>query len=125
MKPLFHFDPVLMINFWFFVGWTPTATTKYLRKHWNFDDIGFERKCGRCIEFDNDRGKHAIVIWTRSKPKGAYEIGTLAHECVHATNMAFSARNVRLDLENDETQAYFTAHLVRVGLGMKVLKNGP
>ena len=30
----------------------------------------------------------------------------VAHECVHAVNMVFESKGVRLDLKNDEPQAY-------------------
>lgn len=123
-KPLFYYDPVLMVNFWFFINWPPDKCEKFCRKHWNFDDIGFEGRAGRCIEFDNGKGKHAIAVWTRFPPRGAQHLGTIAHECVHAANMAMSSRKIKLDFDNDEYQAYLTGHLVRVSLGMKARLDG-
>jgi len=37
-----------------------------------------------------------------------------AHECVHASNFIFRAHGQKLDLKNDETQAYMMSHLMEM-----------
>jgi len=38
--------------------------------------------------------------------------GVISHEAVHAANMIFQARDIKLDLNNDEPYAYFVEAIV-------------
>lgn len=123
-KPIYYFDATWSMNFWFFMGWTPESTEKYLAGQWQFDSLHFSGKAGQCIEFDNGKGKSAIVIWLREKPNSKDYLGILCHECVHAPHFLLRRRGVKADFDNDELEAYLTGHLMRIGLGMKVRSNG-
>lgn len=117
-KPISFYDETLSLNFWFFLGWSPQDFHKYCSGYFSYDpsEIELEKNGGYCIEFASKKGNHAIVIWTKEKPVKPYYIGTLAHECVHAVNIAFNCRGIKPDLENDEHQAYLVTALVRRAL---------
>lgn len=111
-KPKYYFDETWMENFWFFLGWKPKDCERYLQKHWNFETLCLNGS-GKTIEFVNEKGKAAIVIWTDKKPIDPMSISVLAHECVHAVHMALNRRGVKADFDNDEVEAYLVAKLMR------------
>jgi hypothetical protein len=122
-KPIWFYDEVYQLNFWFMLGWKPKDVDAYLRDYFIFDDLKMETKEGMCIHFVKNDGGQAIVIWTRTKIDSPKAHGVLAHECVHAANMCFASRGVEPHLENDEPQAYLVAALVRRALGFDYKKN--
>lgn len=123
MKPAWHYDETFQENYWFFLGWPIQETEKYLRKYFEFT-LTLESKAGTCIEFQKDNGTRLIAIWMQKKPKGAYWLGTLAHECIHAANMTLKHKGVHPDFEDDETQAHLASAIFGKALGWNY-KKGP
>ncbi len=52
-------------------------------------------------------GIHIFFVFSHNP-----SLGIIAHECVHAANMTFKYHGIKLDVENDEHQAYYTESLV-------------
>lgn len=68
-------------------------------------DAGFN--CSAYTERDkNKRCTYWLVI---KKSKLSHAL--IAHEVVHLVNLIFIDRGIKLDINNDETQAYFTEWL--------------
>ena len=57
-----------------------------------------------CVFRTMESGKYFINVFFKETPS----IKTMVHESIHAVNDIFKYRHVKLDLENDENQAYFT-----------------
>lgn len=55
------------------------------------------------------------VIWIRR----ADDLGSLAHECVHAANFTLQLRGVKADFDNDEPLAYLVGNLMDAALSKK------
>lgn len=108
MKPKYYYDECWRMNFWFFLGWKPSDTEKYLKKHWQFDSLNWDRDA-KTIHFDDEKGKQCIAIWLKDKKN----IPALAHECVHAVHMCLDSRGVKPMFDNDEIEAYLTETLMR------------
>lgn len=51
-----------------------------------------------------DTGDFGELIWLHTIEKATLPI--IAHECMHACNAILAASDVKLDSDNDETQAY-------------------
>lgn len=51
-----------------------------------------------------DDGSSEFIIAFKGKP----EVSLIVHEAIHLVNAIFRYRGVKLDLKNDELQAYFT-----------------
>lgn len=58
-------------------------------------------------DFVRDQGHNVLIIFSRGVSHG-----TIAHEVVHAVNATFSYHGMKLDVHNDEHQAYYTGALV-------------
>lgn len=54
---------------------------------------------------EKDDSYSEYVVAFNRKPKGF----VIAHECVHLVNHIFSDRGIRVDIYNDEPQAYLTS----------------
>lgn len=54
-----------------------------------------------------DGGQAILFVWTRNK-----DYSVIAHECLHATNYALNNIGYKLDLKNDEVQAYILSKLI-------------
>ncbi|KAA2223033.1 hypothetical protein [Chryseobacterium sediminis] len=54
---------------------------------------------------DCHMGYSRYVVCFKDRPKNS----VIAHECVHLVNKLFKDRGQRLDIENDEAQAYMTS----------------
>jgi hypothetical protein len=59
-------------------------------------------------------GYHIVVVAinTEINQNPEYLVDTLAHEAVHATNLIFKHGNIKLDVNNDEPQAYLLGWFV-------------
>lgn len=80
---------------------TPKALARRVRK-----DVPGTPDCnaqGRMLSWWCD-GKFYIGIHASTAK-------TLAHECVHAKNEVYSFTGMKLDLNNDEAEAYLVGHL--------------
>jgi len=69
------------------------------------------------LGFAEQRGNHTLIFINLGKLKKNHKEGieyesevvaTIVHEAVHACNTIFINKGVKLDLRNDETQAYLT-----------------
>lgn len=58
-------------------------------------------------DFVVDNHFNVMLVFQR-----ATTYSVIAHECVHATNMTFQHHGMKLDLLNDEHQAYYVGYLV-------------
>ena len=111
-KPRFYFCETLKENFWFFIGWNEVDVIKYLRNYFSLIGVSLENRAGITIDF----GK-AKVIYINKNQRKVKLYAVLAHECVHAANMAFASRNITP--ANDELLAYYVEVLM-----IKALDNG-
>lgn len=66
-----------------------------------------EKTCATVLEFDDNR---FVIIFK----KDMFRLPHIIHEVVHVVNLTFKYAGVLPDLENDETQAYFTSELFRM-----------
>lgn len=119
LRPIHYYDQLLGENFLFFLGTDPDETEKFLAKTWKFTGPLFNDRAGVALEFRAPPNRNAIVVWTRVMPKSAKDLGTLAHECVHAAHMALSFHGVRPDFENDEVLCHLVGCLVRQAMVKK------
>lgn len=113
MKPNLYFDPLFKASFLFFLGWSESKITNYLKKKFNYDS-DFSVCDGKTIEIFED-GAPIILIWIRNKNS----IPELAHECVHAVNYVLGGKGVKANHEDDEIQAYYVESLIRFALRVK------
>jgi hypothetical protein len=125
VKPLYYRDDIFLENFWVFIDnkWDATATEKYLRNFFNFENLGFENAGGKTIEFYSEK-EHSgcIVIWIKPGLDEVNFQATLAHECMHATNFVLRKRGVPSGYDNDEIHCYYTSMLLRKILGQRKKK---
>lgn len=113
MKPAHYYNEFWRQNFYFFIGWEEKFFNGYLNKFYNVT-YDVNRIDGMCCQLINDeKGEDVICIWTKNKPTSPESISVLAHECLHAVNRCLDDRKYKLDLNNDETQAYFLTIILR------------
>jgi hypothetical protein len=72
------------------------------------------------LGLSQQRGQSTLIIINVERHKKIYSgnieieiIATIAHEAVHACNTIFESKGIRLDVNNDEPQAYFVDYLVK------------
>lgn len=58
--------------------------------------------------WDKRKERYEIVLPKKFNPSLS------AHECVHATNFIFRSHGQKLDIKNDEAQAYMMSHLMEM-----------
>lgn len=59
-----------------------------------------------------DVGDRAFIhLWLRDYPRKIRTLGTLAHECLHATMMTLDMIGEKPDVDHDEPAAYYLAWL--------------
>lgn len=58
--------------------------------------------------WDKKKERYEIVLPKKFSPSLS------AHECVHATNFIFRSHGYKLDIKNDEVQAYMMSHLMEM-----------
>lgn len=116
MKPAHYYDKFWRQNFYFFLGWEESYFNGYLNKFYNitYNINGIDGLC--CQVINDEQGKDIICIWTKNKPTNPESISVLAHECLHAVNRCLDDRKYKLDLNNDEAQAYFLTAILRNAL---------
>lgn len=112
MKPHYYFCETFTENFWFFLGWKTDDVEWYMKRFFTFDTLNLNGD-GKTVEFQNDKGRRVIIIWTRWNKKEKKIYSVLAHECVHAAHMCLSKKGVKPDFENDEVVAYMVQSLMR------------
>lgn len=78
----------------------------YMRKKGVELELDINKCKGICIPINS---KHEIYILIN---KDRYEYGTVAHECLHATNKILKARGVKVSLKNDEAQTYLLGYII-------------
>lgn len=94
-----------MVNIYFYQGIPPKEVVASMKKYMkmNYQAERLTEMMGRALGFDGD-----YVIYLRKK-----SLSTLAHECLHVTNMILERANVKVDLDNDEAQAYLLGWLMK------------
>lgn len=75
-----------------------TGTKEEWSKYYDADGLTFMIK---------EEGQAVLFVWTRKK-----DWSVIAHECLHATNYALNNIGYKLDLRNDEVQAYLLSKLM-------------
>lgn len=63
-----------------------------------------------CSEVFTENGRQNLYIILKQGSTNAVKV----HEIIHAVNFIFHHHGVKLDPDNDEHQAYYTDHLVRI-----------
>lgn len=58
--------------------------------------------------FNTKSGQHVIFFFQEDN-----SAGTVVHEAIHAKNYVFAHHGVKLDMDNDEHEAYYTDYIVR------------
>lgn len=66
-----------------------------------------DKTCATVLEFDDNR---FVIVFIRDRFKLQY----ITHEVVHVVSVTFKYAGVKPDVDNDETQAYFTSELFRM-----------
>lgn len=66
-----------------------------------------DKTCATVLEYDDNR---FVIVFIKDKFKLQY----ITHEVVHTVNLTFKYAGVKPDVDNDETQAYFTSELFRM-----------
>lgn len=113
MKPIYYYNDTWKMDYYFFIGWKQSDFKNYIIKHYdkNFtmedDVIGM---MSRKWKNDNLTG---LIIWIKKKN----DYGTLAHECLHATNRTLARAGWEPQLYNDEPQTYLMTILINKALG--------
>lgn len=82
-----------------------TDTWEEVNKKFNTEIV---EKFG-AVSFEFDSPYHTVYMVFKSDN---IKFKFIPHECVHAVNWIFQNSGVKLDPDNDETQAYFTGWLV-------------
>lgn len=110
-KPIHIYCEVYMANIYFYQGVPPKEVVASMRKYMsmNYQAEKLEEVSGRSLGFDGN-----YVIYMKKK-----SISTLAHECLHITNMILERANVKVDLDNDEAQAYLLGWMIKKYLESK------
>lgn len=114
IRPKHYYCELFQANVWFYLGSSVESTRKHLKKFWAFDPTLIdEYHLGKTIEFQNESGARCIVIWTKHPLSDKRIYPTLAHECVHATNMIMDRAGVQSSYLNDETHAHMVGLLMK------------
>lgn len=93
------YNQIYEMNYYLFIG----QNKKMLKLFKQLEDYHLDNSAFVFID-DGD-----IVIWLSKT--GEYDI--FAHELIHAINKTFDIKNIQLDTENDEPQAYLMSWLFR------------
>jgi hypothetical protein len=109
MKPAYYFNECWSQGYYFFIGWSKESFSAVLKKEFG---IECELGAGATLLI----GGNTIIIWTQDLPKDATSHAVLAHECLHACNKTLYVRGYKLDLFNDEAQAYLFDTIYRQSL---------
>lgn len=112
MKPIDYYNDTWKMNYHFFIGWKQIDFKKYIIKHF---DKNFEMEdgvCGMMRRLYTNRYFDGCLIWTKRKK----DYGTLAHECLHATNRTLERAGWCPELDNDEPQTYLMTILINKAL---------
>jgi hypothetical protein len=114
-KPHFFYCEIYMVNIYFYQGIPAKEVVASMKKHlrMNYDAEKLLPIAGRSMSYNDGE----FVIYMKFKSKK--HISTLAHECLHVTNMILERAGVRVDLDNDEAQAYLLGWLMKKLSGVK------
>lgn len=79
---------------------------KRIAKEYGIDDV--EKMAGCCFREEKKSGRtnYVMTIFGKTTPS------IIAHEAVHVVNQIFMDRYIKLDLYNDEPQAYLLGWVV-------------
>jgi hypothetical protein len=104
-KPKHIYCELYMVNVYFYQGIPPKEVVASMKKYMkmNYSSEKLNVMPGKTLGYDGD-----YVIYLRKK-----NISTLAHECLHVANMILERANVKVDLDNDEAQAYLLGFLIK------------
>ena len=80
---------------------TRIKSWKKVNKEYGFDLTNI---MDACVIFKEENNISYNEIYFINKPSNA----VIAHEAVHAVNNIFKSRGIKLDINNDELQAYLT-----------------
>jgi len=102
-----------MVNIYFYREVPAKEIVASMKKHLrlNFSEDKFDGMAGKALEIDG----LDYVIYLRDKKM----ISTLAHECLHITNMILHSKGVLPSFENDEAQAYLLGWIMKKCLEIK------
>lgn len=117
MKPGHFYDEILKTNFYLFIGWDDKKLIQYFERYFKYTpDLSTVN--GKAIILKCDESE-IICTWVRKTDKKrtmSHFLSDLAHECVHACNMSMGRVGYRVDLDNDEMQAYYVGLLMQKSL---------
>lgn len=107
-------DDVLSENFHLLVPCGRADLNAFAKKRWGVELEGGEFS-GHCVHLVNERRNTSRIVIALAGPwKGdAYDLGTLAHECVHAALYALEPRGVKVRGDEQEMLSYLTGSLLR------------
>lgn len=108
MTPKFHYSKTWQMNYYFFIGWSWEDFGKYYRKTFGLELPQYSGQSGYTIMVENNKSCR-VLIWVKN-PKS---FSIIAHECLHAVNMTLHRAGYRVDLTNDEAQAYTLTELMQ------------
>lgn len=115
MKPIFYYNETWKLNYQFYIGWTAKDFESYIIKHYDKDYYIPSSACGTMIKLmkKDNITLQCFIIWSELKT----DYGTIAHECLHATNRTLHRAGWSPELDNDEPQTYLMTILINKALG--------
>jgi len=107
-KPDYWFCETWCMNYYYFIGWKWSDFKAYLSSEYAYTVERDVEPTGHCIMMEHPKGA-IIAIWVKKKT----DIGSLAHECLHAANWTLERAGWTPQLWNDEPQAYLMMGIIR------------
>lgn len=122
-------DPIYSTKYWIVISEKMASSYKFYAdlNKMSSDTPTEGARAMACESMASDVRQHVFILLT-DKVTAAQA----AHECIHAKNYVFKYHGVKLDLENDEPEAYYIHYLMNkvndvvceYNLKIKTKKNG-
>lgn len=107
-KPIWFYESVYGVNFYFLPGYTSEELTMAIKN--NLDEHFEDKlKCaGLTVSITSKKGIFGIFIWLEKNEISKYMLSKLHHECIHASNNVLDRVGVLASFKNDEAQTYLS-----------------
>jgi hypothetical protein len=109
---LYHYyNDMWLHDYYYCLGWSRENIINFISETYS-KDVDISGAVAAAIVPTSGQ----IFIWTEKIPRNSEDLSILAHECVHAANSTFSNCGYRVDMNNDESQAYMVSLLFKKAL---------
>lgn len=113
MKSIKYYNDTWKMEYYFFIGWKQLEFQNYIIKHFDKDFTMDNGAIGMMRKLYKNGNFNGCLIWVKKKS----DYGTIAHECLHATNKTLARAGWSPELYNDEPQTYLMTILINKALG--------